>query len=141
MVAIASLPDTISLPATAPRRRPAAPSTARPSLSVVGSRRPAAVVQIDTARVAGVRPPLLVMLLAVVAFLGVAGLLMIEPLAEPGTVAVAEATHQVAEGETMWSIALDIAPAGQASTYVERLVQVNGGATVVPGQVLRLPAR
>lgn len=135
MVAITSLPTTVSLPTAgaAPRRRP----VARPALRLVDDHRPAAAV----VRVGAVRPPLLVLFLAVVAFLGVAGLMMVEPLAEPGTIPVSQTTHQVAEGETMWSIALDIAPAGQASTYVERLVEVNGGATVVPGQVLRLPAR
>lgn len=59
----------------------------------------------------------------------------------PGTVgapATLEA-HVVAEGETMWSIAQDVAPAGEAATYVERLVSANGGAAVAPGQVLTVP--
>lgn len=47
-------------------------------------------------------------------------------------------THTVAEGETLWSIARDVAPAGEAATYVERLVEVNG-AQVSSGQVLVLP--
>lgn len=49
-------------------------------------------------------------------------------------------THVVAAGETMWSIASELAPAGEAAVYVERLVAVNGGASVTPGQVLTLPA-
>lgn len=129
MVAITSN----SIPAyAAPSRRP------RPQggLRLVDAHRPAAAVRLDD-----VRRPALALLLAVVAFLGVAGLVMSEPLAEPGTIAVSEATHLVVEGDTMWSIALDVAPAGQAAAYVERLVEVNGGATILPGQVLRLPAR
>ena len=49
------------------------------------------------------------------------------------------ADHVVVEGETMWSIAQDVAPAGEAATYVERLVAANGGAVIVPGQVLTVP--
>ncbi len=39
----------------------------------------------------------------------------------------------------MWSIAGDVAPAGEAAGYVERLVAVNGTASPAPGQVLALP--
>ena len=62
-----------------------------------------------------------------------------EPAAAPGTAPVLDTTHTVAEGETMWSIANEVAPAGEAATYVERLVAANGGAAVTPGQVLTLP--
>ena len=48
--------------------------------------------------------------------------------------------HVVAEGETRWSIAQAIAPAGEAGTYVERLVAANGGGAVAVGQVLTVPA-
>ena len=47
--------------------------------------------------------------------------------------------HVVSEGETLWSIAQEIAPAGEAATYVERLADSNGGATVVVGQRLTIP--
>jgi LysM repeat protein len=61
------------------------------------------------------------------------------PMVAPG--AAVAGTHVVAEGETMWSIAVRHAPAGQAAGYVERLVAANGAATVAPGQELSLPAR
>lgn len=49
-------------------------------------------------------------------------------------------THVVQHGESMWSIANDVAPAGEAALYVERLVEVNGSSTVVPGQSIVVPA-
>lgn len=55
-----------------------------------------------------------------------------------GTPATLDA-HVVSEGETLWSIAQEIAPAGEAATYVERLADANGGATVVVGQALTVP--
>lgn len=114
-----------------PRRRAVVPSG---PLRLVGTDRPVAVVRVE-------RAPrfVLTMVLGVVAIVAMVSLMLSEPLAEPGTIPVAETTHVVADGETMWSIALDVAPAGEAATYVERLVAVNGGALVVPGQVLALP--
>ena len=44
-----------------------------------------------------------------------------------------------AAGETMWSIANDVAPAGEAATYVERLVEATARAARSPGQTLDLP--
>lgn len=55
-----------------------------------------------------------------------------------GTPATLDA-HVVSEGETLWSIAQEIAPAGEAATYVERLADANGGATVTVGQALTVP--
>lgn len=130
MVAITSQPAFV---APRPRRAPR-PRTAVPHLEAVPARRPVAVVSVEA-----LRRPLLSAVLVVVALLAVAGLVLSEPLAEPGTVRV-DGTHVVTAGETMWSIALDQAPAGEAAGYVERLVAVNGGAIVVPGQVLELPA-
>ena len=76
---------------------------------------------------------------AVVLVAAVGYLLSAPALGTSGAVPVQEEVHVVAAGETMWSIAGDVAPAGEAATYVERLVEVNGSATVVPGQRLRLP--
>lgn len=76
----------------------------------------------------------------VVMLLAVAYLAMSAP-ATPGATG-APATldaHVVAEGETLWSIAQQIAPAGEAGTYVERLADSNDGATVVVGQRLTVP--
>lgn len=74
-------------------------------------------------------------------FLVSMGHLATSPAMLPGA-AGAPATldpHVVAPGETMWSIAQEIAPAGEAATYVERLVDANGGAGVEAGQVLTVP--
>lgn len=49
-------------------------------------------------------------------------------------------THVVAPGESMWSIAVEHAPAGGAGGYVERLVEANGTARVSAGDVIVLPA-
>lgn len=77
---------------------------------------------------------LLVVLVAAV------GYLLSQPALQPtGAIAVQDQVHVVAPGETMWSIASEVAPAGEAATYVERLVAVNGSATVAAGQVLELP--
>lgn len=64
------------------------------------------------------------------------GYLASTPVPTPGQAAT---THVAAEGETMWSIAVAHAPAGEAATYVEALVAANGGAIVAPGQTLTLP--
>jgi len=60
------------------------------------------------------------------------------PEPAPGRAATTT-TYVAAEGDTMWSIAVAHAPAGEAATYVEALVDANGGATVTPGQALTLP--
>lgn len=88
------------------------------------------------------RSPLVVALLAAVVVLAVAYLAVTGPSATDvgNRVADTSATHVVAEGETMWSIATDLAPAGEAATYAERLVEANGGGTVEAGQVLTVPA-
>ena len=72
--------------------------------------------------------------------MAVAALTLTPPMT-PGTTGAPAtlADHVVVEGETMWSIAQDVAPAGEAATYVERLVAANGGAVIVPGQVLTVP--
>ena len=77
--------------------------------------------------------------LVLVVALAVAYLLRAPALDTSGAIPVQDTVHVVAEGETMWSIAGAVAPAGEAATYVERLVEVNGSATAVPGQVLELP--
>lgn len=60
------------------------------------------------------------------------------PAPTPGAGGAAT-THVVAEGETLWSIAVAHAPAGEAATYVERLADANGTARVAPGQTITLP--
>ena len=128
MVAITAFPTAIA----APSRRPA--PSGRPDLQVVPARqcaRPGTGV---------VGRMVLAALLAVVGVVAVAHLVLADPLPEAGAIPVTDGGHVVAPGETMWSIATEVAPAGEAAAYVERLVEVNGSARVVPGEVILLPA-
>jgi LysM repeat protein len=134
MVAIASLPTTVATPGRALRPAPSRPDRGarRPSLTVVPHHRPAArtVAGRSVASVVGAAFLALAVLVAV-------AYLASTPASAPG--ASLAGTHVVAEGETMWSIAVEQAPAGEAAGYVERLVAANGGAVVTPGQELLLP--
>lgn len=120
MVAIASLPTTVT-----PRR---------PVLTVVPPRQPSGP------RAAGqpLRSRGLVAALALAVVVAVA-YLVATPAVGSGTVAPATGSHVAEAGDTMWSIAVEHAPAGEAAGYVEQLVAANGGATVAPGQVVTLP--
>lgn len=128
MVAIATLPRTVASPTTPARaRRHPLPAgePGRPGLALVPP--PAGAQRSVAGLVAGA-------LLALAVVLAGAYLVRTPPVAP-----AAEVTHVVAEGETMWSIAVAHAPAGEAAGYVERLVAANGTATVAPGQQLTLP--
>lgn len=135
MVAIASLPTTVTTPGRAhraPAHRPG-PGVRRPALTLVpptgtGARSAAGR---SLASVVGAALLALAVVLAV-------GYLATTPTSSPA--AGVAGTHVVAEGETMWSIAVAHAPAGEAAGYVERLVDANGGAAVAPGQELLLPS-
>ena len=76
---------------------------------------------------------------ALVVIVAAAYLVQAGPTPAAGEIPLLESTHVVAPGETMWSIASELAPAGEAASYVERLVAVNGDASVAPGQSLVLP--
>jgi hypothetical protein len=130
MVAIA-LPTT-----TAPARR------RRPLPSAGAGRAHHPVLAVVPPRPARVRPLASIVLAAVLglAVVGVAAFLALSPAPAPGATSAPAATHVVGEGESMWSIAVDHAPAGEAATYVEVLTEANGTARVVPGQAIRLPA-
>jgi LysM repeat protein len=136
MVAIASLPTTVTTPGRAHRLAPAhrpGPGVRRPTLTVVpphGTGAPATGRSVWS--VLGVALVVAAVLLAV-------AYLATTPLSAPG--ASVAGTHVVADGDTMWSIALEHAPAGEAAGYVERLVAANGGAAVAPGDELVLPRR
>lgn len=78
-------------------------------------------------------------LAALVVVVSAAYLVQAGPTLAAGELPLLETTHVVVPGETMWSIATEVAPAGEAATYVERLVAANGGASVTPGQTLVLP--
>lgn len=61
------------------------------------------------------------------------------PTAVNGASPAAPAVHVVQPGETLWSIAREIDPAGDTRATVDQLVELNGGAALEPGQRLRLP--
>ncbi len=50
----------------------------------------------------------------------------------------ARAVYVVQPGDTIWSIAHQLDPSGDTRATVDRLVSLNGGATLEPGQRLRL---
>lgn len=112
---------------------PHAPRSPRPAparLHVAPRPRPAGI---GVGRMLGIG----ILVLVVVAAVGY--LLTAPALDSSGAIPVQDTVHVVAPGETMWSIANAVAPAGEAATYVERLVEVNGTAAPAPGQVLELP--
>lgn len=138
MVAIASLPTTVTAPgrtrrATSPALR-TGPGVRRPVLTLVPA--PSAGPRTVAGRPLASFVATAILALAV---LLAGAYLVLTPTVAPG--AAFAGVHVVAEGETMWSIAVEHAPAGEAAGYVERLVAANGSATVAAGQELTLPTR
>lgn len=124
-----------------PHPRPISP---RPAVAVPDRPRLRAVPASDRARArrlrsAGSRLAAVAAAAVVVVGLALLALAGPAPTAATGEVPVLDATRVVAEGETMWSIAQDVAPAGETALYAERLVEANGGGAVEAGQVLVLP--
>lgn len=77
------------------------------------------------------------------ALLGVALVLVLASLPAVGgggTATVPSQSVVAVSGDTMWSLAVEHAPAGEAASYVERLVAANESAVVMPGQIITLPA-
>jgi hypothetical protein len=52
---------------------------------------------------------------------------------------VAATSWVVAPGDTLWTIAAEIAPHADVRATVDRLVELNGGGPIAVGQHLRLP--
>ena len=52
----------------------------------------------------------------------------------------AEPTVVVQPGDTLWSIAADVAPRTDVRITVDRLIALNGSSPIVPGQELVVPA-
>lgn len=76
---------------------------------------------------------LAVLLVALRALTGPVGVVAAEPVAAFG--------HVVHAGDTMWSIAADVAPEVDRRVAVDRLVAANGGsANLRVGQVVRIPS-
>jgi len=59
---------------------------------------------------------------------------------EPVAVAEASFTHVVQPGDTLWSVVGDLDIDGDLRAAVHAVAEANGGATLVPGQVLDLDA-
>jgi hypothetical protein len=80
---------------------------------------------------------------AVVAFVLLAGAALAgaagggHPTSAAGTSSTA--VHIVQPGDTLWSVAGEIAPEGDVRLVVDRLVELNGGPRLVVGQRLQLP--
>lgn len=109
-------------------------STVPSSVPSTPSSRPSVVTGRFTGRVTAT------VVLAVAVLLALAHLVVTPPVGAADVPAVTD-HHVVSEGDTMWSIAVEHARAGEAAGYVERLVAVNGGATIEPGQSVALPPR
>jgi len=67
------------------------------------------------------------------------------PLTAPGPTAplalspVAQRWHVVQPGDTLWTIARALQPAGDVRALVDRLAAEHGGSVLRPGQVVTLP--
>ena len=62
-----------------------------------------------------------------------------DPSPAAGVPATATARVVVQPGDTLWSIAAEVAPEVDLRITVDRLVARNGSATLVAGQVLEIP--
>jgi hypothetical protein len=116
MVAISAFPTAVASPHA-------------PSVSVVrsASRSTAALWQIA---------------LAVMGVALVIALVLMGPVPGVGSPAAAASASSVVatSADTMWSLAVEHAPAGEAAIYVERLIERNGTAVILSGQLVVLPA-
>ncbi|MFZ4518842.1 MAG: LysM peptidoglycan-binding domain-containing protein [Microthrixaceae bacterium] len=56
-----------------------------------------------------------------------------------GAVPVSSATYRVLPGDTLWSIAGQVAPGVDRRIAVDQLADLNGGTVLRAGQALRLP--
>jgi hypothetical protein len=109
---------------------------ARPELRVVtgsGSRRTDAAVLRRRRLVA-----LAAAIVVIVALLVGASSLLSSP-ASAGAPAVGRVTHLVQPGETYWSIAAGLEHRGDLRIFVDRLVDANGGRTLVAGDRIEVP--
>ena len=63
----------------------------------------------------------------------------VTPASTPASaVAPARSVYVVQPGDTLWSIAHQLDPGGDPRATVDRLVELNGGSALQPGQRLRL---
>ena len=118
---------------------------ARPRLRVLeGGRAPSRVAQRAVyRRRRAVVALLLVALVAALTLLAGPALARLaggDPSPAAGVSAPATAQVVVQPGDTLWSIAAAVAPDADVRITVDRLIALNGGAALVPGQVLQIPA-
>jgi len=67
------------------------------------------------------------------------GATTVTPASTPApAVAPARSVYVVQPGDTLWSIAHEVDPTGDPRETVDRLVDLNGGSALQPGQRLRL---
>ena len=118
----------------------------RPQLRVLeGGRAPARVAQQAMYRrrrlVALVVVLVAVVVLTLLATAAVARLAGGAPSAAggPSTPAGPASTLVVQPGDTLWSIAADVAPDADVRITVDQLIELNGASPIVPGQELVLP--
>lgn len=138
---MASAPALQLHPRLQPTTEPPGPGTpARPALRVLeGGRAPRRVAQRAVYR----RRRLVA--LAVVVSVALAIVLLANAVlarsaggGSPASVAGAPAVHVVQPGDTLWSIAREVAPDADVRLVVDRLVDLNGGAPLQVGQRLVL---
>ena len=129
MVAIATIPDSVALPQRA-RPQPVAVDANCGSEGVL-----------EAGLSFGQH------MLALAAAVVLAGALLLANLAptagDGATISssgVGTRTHYVEPGDSIWSIATAVAPAGEVAAYAERLIERNGTATPIVGSVLVIPA-
>jgi len=112
-----------------PRRRPV--EAAVPSVSAPYRRRRALAVMV----LAGG----LVVASRLVATIGAA--LVDSPATQLGAAPdVPVVVHDAEPGETLWSLAARLGPAGDVRTSLDQLIRLNGGSGLVAGQPVRVPA-
>ena len=110
---------------------------ARPELRVVagsGSRRTDASIY-RRRRVAA-----LAALVALAVAVVIAATTWLSAPASAGAPAAGRVTHLVQPGDTYWSIAAGLDHDGDLRTFVDRLVDANGGRLLVPGDRIEVPA-
>lgn len=117
---------------------------ARPRLRVLdGGRAPSRLAQAAVyRRRRAVAVVLVVALVAALTLLAGAALARFaggDPSPAAGVSAPATASVVVQPGDTLWSIAASVAPDTDVRITVDRLVALNGSASLVAGQVLAIP--
>ena len=70
---------------------------------------------------------------------GVSGALGADPLTHSGSPGAPSARYVVQPGDTVWSIATDMADGGDVRPVVDAIIDVRGNAPLQPGEKILLP--